>query len=176
MEASDIKYEDTELAIKEEYIDPEGVPVKEDYPALYSPSTDWNKLIASTSSKESPPLITHNKENWDCPICGKNFKYRRSLVYHIKLHSGEKPFDCQVCGQKFAQKGHLVRHLKRHSGERAFSCNDCTYKCTVKDTLINHMRKHTGEKPYICEACGQRFTQRSPLVRHLKRHSELDIK
>ncbi|VEN39096.1 unnamed protein product [Callosobruchus maculatus] len=69
---------------------------------------------------------------------------------------------CEICGKKISGKGRLIYHLRIHSGDKPFSCSNCPKKFAMKDLLTEHMRVHTGEKPYTCTFCGKPFAHRSP--------------
>ncbi|XP_065207876.1 uncharacterized protein LOC135836772 isoform X2 [Planococcus citri] len=47
---------------------------------------------------------------FECAACGKMFNYKNSLIIHLRIHAGVKPFICQTCGRSFAQKGQLNKH------------------------------------------------------------------
>ncbi|XP_063392176.1 zinc finger protein Xfin-like [Cydia fagiglandana] len=47
-----------------------------------------------------------------CNICGRGFAANRTLVNHIRTHSGERPFSCEYCGAKFTQKHAMLSHVK----------------------------------------------------------------
>lgn len=36
-----------------------------------------------------------------CMDCGKQFRHRNSIVYHMLSHEGNKPFQCEVCQKSF---------------------------------------------------------------------------
>lgn len=48
-----------------------------------------------------------------CPVCQRNYKCMASLVYHVRTHSGSKPYICPLPLCKFvtATKGNLKAHL-----------------------------------------------------------------
>ena len=49
--------------------------------------------------------------SFQCTACGNGYKYRRSLLRHIRLECGKEPqFQCPACPLKFKHRNHLVRH------------------------------------------------------------------
>ncbi|XP_072946928.1 uncharacterized protein [Epargyreus clarus] len=47
-----------------------------------------------------------------CNICGRGFSANRTLVNHIRTHSGERPYGCAHCDARFTQKHGMVSHVK----------------------------------------------------------------
>ncbi|XP_073966728.1 uncharacterized protein isoform X2 [Choristoneura fumiferana] len=52
------------------------------------------------------------EKNKLCNICGRGFAATRTLVNHVRTHTGERPFGCELCGAKFTQKHAMLSHVQ----------------------------------------------------------------
>ncbi|KXN64840.1 hypothetical protein CONCODRAFT_31140, partial [Conidiobolus coronatus NRRL 28638] len=61
-----------------------------------------------------PPLKLKSQVNtntlFPCTICPKSFSRKNSLLRHLRIHSGAKPYTCDVCCKSFSRKDILTRH------------------------------------------------------------------
>ncbi|XP_031621827.1 zinc finger protein 878-like [Contarinia nasturtii] len=117
------------------------------------------------------PVIT----SFECYLCRKNFRERRLLRSHMKLHI-QQPRLCLVCGIFCSSATSLSRHMKLHDSDETKShfCNLCNKGFKVRQYLLRHNRKEHGiwadNTPPKCSICGQEFDKKSLLHEHMKTH------
>lgn len=86
------------------------------------------------------------------------------------VSSTYKVHQCPICPYSTPNGNHMQYHMRAHTGEKPFSCPYCTYRAAQKTHLKTHMRTHTGEKPYACHKCDFRAAQTGNLRKHLAKH------
>jgi len=50
------------------------------------------------------------KEANNCEVCHESFKYKSTLMAHLKTHEGKDPFQCNLCHKDFKGIDELVNH------------------------------------------------------------------
>ncbi|CAL8272455.1 unnamed protein product [Lota lota] len=134
-----------------------------------------------------------------CPHCNRAFKGLNYLRFHIKGHSGYKPFRCTLCqkefltgyllkkhmdvhvserrykcgecGKLYKTIGHVREHMRAHSDERPYHCTKCNKGYKTKNAVQVHLRTHAEDKPFVCQFCLRGFREKGSLVRHIRHHT-----
>ena len=105
---------------------------------------------------------------FNCKICGKGFKHRRSLNRHVKLHTGEKHFKCTYCDTAFARSDHLKAHIRTHNNSKPFKCSICQCGYNTQSALKVHIAHHHHTKSkYKCLNCCKEFDSKYSLDDHI---------
>ncbi|PZC86702.1 hypothetical protein B5X24_HaOG206264 [Helicoverpa armigera] len=55
-----------------------------------------------------------------CKFCGKSFPDVSSLITHLPVHTGDRPFKCEFCGKAFKLRHHMKDHCRVHTGKHSF--------------------------------------------------------
>lgn len=78
-----------------------------------------------------------------CDICGRSFFTKTELKYHIKSHTGERPYRCDVCGETYLSSSTLRYHMQKHSNVM-FVCPKCKAKFENYVGWSTHMKRVHG--------------------------------
>ncbi|XP_028986133.1 zinc finger protein ZFAT-like isoform X2 [Betta splendens] len=124
--------------------------------------------------QDSTNLLQSQLKIFTCQFCNKIFKFRHSLIAHLRTHTQEKPFQCPHCDYASAIKANLNVHLRKHTGEK-FSCQQCPFNCLSPGHLKVHVeRVHLKVKQH-CSYCEKKYSDVKNLLKHMdKRHNLKD--
>uniref|UniRef100_A0A2S2QR72 Protein tramtrack, beta isoform n=1 Tax=Sipha flava TaxID=143950 RepID=A0A2S2QR72_9HEMI len=116
--------------------------------------------LSLLSSSSSSPQTCNNASAMDdggggtlCKFCGKTFPDVATLVGHLPVHTGDRPFKCEFCGKAFKLRHHMKDHCRVHTGERPFRCALCG-KTFSRSTILKahektHYPKFTGRHRFL---------------------------
>ncbi|XP_018399873.1 PREDICTED: zinc finger protein 665-like [Cyphomyrmex costatus] len=119
--------------------------------------------------------------SYKCETCNKEFKNKKNLHIHERIHNDEKPYECDFCKRKFRIKYTLTSHIVAmhadderfksnkdlYTGGVSYKCGTCNKEFKNKAYFLNHKKIHEDEKPYECEFCKHKFRFISNLRSHV---------
>jgi len=133
----------------------------EECPAIF-----YREAQLKTHSK----VHAEDNESHKCTACGVVFPKLNKLMRHrIEFH--QEALQCPHCDSQFTNISSYHYHIRIHTGEKPYECNECGKTFTQRATLQTHKRRHTGEKPYMCGFCEKAFLNISDLKRHQYVHT-----
>ena len=111
------------------------------------------------------------KEQYVCDVCKRSFKYRATVVEHMRMYHLERPIKCEHCDASFIKQSSLDEHLRKHLGKRPFRCEICDKSFVRKTLLLRHKESHLTERNVVCDVCNKAFKSKTSLQQHKKIHS-----
>lgn len=88
----------------------------------------------------------HSIKPFTCDICRKSFYTQEDIDVHMTKHGiGEKQYKCHICDKKLGQRRSLIRHLKLHSGGKTYTCKHCDINFIDYKAFKRHHLKHSLE-------------------------------
>ncbi|XP_068426739.1 zinc finger protein ZFAT isoform X3 [Clinocottus analis] len=161
----------------------DGSPKTDEQPSSGTTTTTTTTTAAAAASRgfqeysikqDATNLLQSQLKIFACEFCNKIFKFRHSLMAHLRTHTQEKPFHCPHCDYASAIKANLNVHLRKHTGEK-FSCQHCPFNCLSPGHLKVHIeRVHLKVKQH-CSFCEKKYSDVKNLLKHIeKRHNLKD--
>uniref|UniRef100_A0A1A8LHI4 Zinc finger and AT hook domain containing n=1 Tax=Nothobranchius pienaari TaxID=704102 RepID=A0A1A8LHI4_9TELE len=145
------------------------------------PSSNLNSTAAATTKGFQEYSIKQNSTSsfpqsqlkvFACEFCQKIFKFRHSLVAHLRTHTQEKPFQCPHCDYASAIKANLIVHLRKHTGEK-FSCEHCPFSCLSPGHLKVHVERVHLKIKQPCSFCEKKYADVKNLLKHMEKWHNL---
>ncbi|XP_012945152.1 zinc finger protein 271-like [Aplysia californica] len=141
-------------------------------------------FVAHVKNKDEKKTVkqrvkkTREEGNFPCEYCGKVFRFRDRLQYHVGVHTGEKSYKCDICHKTFCYSSSLSFHKRKHRETKVkekpkvrVTCEYCHKVFCSKQVLASHIKYHTGENLHTCEICNKSFVYRGSYVLHKRSHA-----
>ncbi|XP_061807374.1 zinc finger protein ZFAT isoform X1 [Nerophis lumbriciformis] len=118
--------------------------------------------------QDAPNLFQTQLKVFACEFCNKIFKFRHSLISHLRTHTQEKPFKCPHCDYASAIKANLNVHLRKHTGE-TFRCQQCPFHCLSPGHLKVHIERVHLKLKQHCSYCQKKYSDVKNLIKHIEK-------
>lgn len=98
----------------------------------------------STSSNDQGSVVL-------CKFCGKSFPDVSSLITHLPVHTGDRPFKCEFCGKAFKLRHHMKDHCRVHTGKNLFLITFLYYVHSNHNLIFKNSKKIKPKHKYVEE-------------------------
>ncbi|XP_052789100.1 protein suppressor of hairy wing-like [Mya arenaria] len=135
--------------------------------------------------KEHLQLCGVTNEQYECPVCGKQFKVRRYLNKHMKRHISGDQYMCIICNYK----NHTPQAIKEHvfalhkdetHVQGKFFCMYCHSQFQTNTEVLNHQTSGLCPKSGVgstkCQFCEKEFADHEAVKNHISSGACLKMK
>ena len=166
-----------------------------------------NDNLNNVKEEPSVPIagdVAAEKKNvtfgYNCDICDRPYRCRRSLKHHVLRHTGQTPYKCSICGKQFTLRSYLTSHMKTHARVKP-TCKYCGKKFNSVLSLQVHLPIHAAHRRlyldknktedlepkekasdtladkihstyrYTCDICNRPYRRRRSLKHHVLTHT-----
>ncbi|XP_062544422.1 uncharacterized protein LOC134211521 isoform X3 [Armigeres subalbatus] len=136
-------------------------------------SSDTNTLDTNDSNMLSGER--HKEQVYQCLLCDKSYRKRKSLVIHFSNHPGF----CPDCGkQRGVSSEDIIEHNRIYHKNRPHICEHCGETFTRNQQYQVHVQGHFISKAeqnckksekYSCRSCGIVFNNQKYLEKHIQK-------
>ncbi|KAJ8924941.1 hypothetical protein NQ315_001104 [Exocentrus adspersus] len=114
-------------------------------------------------------ILTKKKgvSSYGCFKCGKKFKNKQSLTYHVNIDCGtSKSYKCVFCNYLSKRSFSIKKHcLRVHPTE---DIRGRIFYIKLKDDNASEKRRWSTYSSNVCSTCGKRFKSKPTLSYHIK--------
>jgi len=151
------------------------------------PHEAWTCLLCQEKFEYYRDMIKHKDETHAddplvCPHCCTKFKFRKSLMNHIKVHDQAVNWvACVNCGKQFARRAELKIHMKKKGKYHTDHCTWSTLCPGIKfqtyQEHLEHVRVvHEGKFAFRCPYCPKVLESETMRRRHMKQNHTITSK
>ncbi|KAJ9596802.1 hypothetical protein L9F63_012183, partial [Diploptera punctata] len=125
-------------------------------------------------NKSSKKGQHNNKNQVNCPLCGKLYRWRSNMLRHRRQECGKEPqYQCPYCLKKTKQKGNLMMHIKGHMFLSILVSKDFSLYTSlnligknIPQQIFQSKQKIEEPGAYICSGCGKLYKWRTSMLKH----------